>query len=118
MRIEPKAKETLEKLHLISGFTIENIREVFESFLTLIVLNYLEGKETDIPFLGKFKLEYKGDRMNKKGKQAIVELNFKASDTLLKNIGQIEDKEQSDVAEMLIKKIRFHLHSYLNLDQK
>lgn len=113
MRIENNSKRTIRQISLITGQTFDITREFFESLFTIILLDYLEEKPTNIPFFGKVKIEYKGDKMKKGGKQAVVEFDFKPSNYLLRNIGQIEDKTSCDIEKLFKKKIRFNLEKLI-----
>lgn len=113
MRIKYDSKKLMYQISLMSGYSIEMIKEFFESLITIIILDYIEKKSTCIPFLGKIEINYKGDKIKKGGKQAIIELTFKASDYILRNIGQIEDKDLCDIENLLMKKIRLNLEKII-----
>lgn len=103
MRIDSNSKSTLEKMKLISGEPQEKIRLFFESLCILSVLDYLDDKETPIPFMGDLKLEKVDDNT----------LNFTMSispnQMLSRNIAQILQGEESEIERLYKKKIRMAL---------
>lgn len=106
MKLNNEGKDTVERLHLLSGLGKEDSRNFFESLLTLIILDYLEGEETYLPFIGRVKVHYKGDRYEGDVKRAILDIDFQPDDMLIKNIGQIEDGDSSDIEEVFEKRLR------------
>ena len=117
MRINKQSKLTVKKIHLYSGQTQEIVKEFFHSLLTLVILNFLEGKSTSVPFFGEISIKYLGDKIKKKGKQAQIGLDFKASDVLLRNIGQIIDREdRCDIIKLFERKIEFNIGQKIDSD--
>lgn len=111
MRIEPEAKNTIERIHLIAGkkksLPLETIREVFENLFTVLCLDYLERKKTIIPFIGDIEISYIGENIENKKKQAIVDIKLKPCNFLLRNIGQMVDgKGLSGIEEHYINQVR------------
>jgi hypothetical protein len=95
-----------ERLHLLSQEPIESVKNVLDAVLTLLVLNYAEGEETSIPGIGVIKTKYNGDHMVATGKQAQIMLTVIPDDVLIKNIGQVEDKVESDIEKRYKMKIK------------
>lgn len=106
LKITSEGKDTVERLHLLSGIGKENSRNFFESLLTIIILDYLEGEKTYLPFIGEFTLTYKGDTYNGDTKKAIIDVDFNADDVLLRNIGQIQDGEETDIEDVFEKRLQ------------
>lgn len=109
MKPNAESKDTIEKIRLFSGSTYEQSKDFFESLVTYLVYNYLEGNSTYIPFFGSVKVNYEGDIVDAKGKEAVLSLDFEADSSLKKIIGQIVDGEETEVEKILKKKIRIEL---------
>lgn len=106
-------KDTIDKMYLFSGENKNLIRTFFESLISIIMLDYMEGEETNIPFFGTIKIEYEKDEIIDGEKEAKVSLDFTPDPTLLKNVGQINDGEESDVKKMIILRMREAIRKYL-----
>lgn len=98
-------RETLMRVHLISGLPYDVVRDVLEALAVFAFMNHLEGKTTKIPFLGNLETVYKGDEIARRGKRAVVEADFKLDDFFVKNVGKAVDKEETDFESMTKKKI-------------
>jgi hypothetical protein len=116
MKINPESRSTIEKIRLISGTTYDQCKEFFESLITHISLNYLEEKETYIPYIGSFKFIYDGDTIDSEGKEAKIKIEFSADPNLKKIIGQIVDGNEMEIDKMLFKKIRYELEDIADPD--
>jgi hypothetical protein len=114
LKVNSQNKDTIEKLHLLTGESKETVRRFFESFAFLIATNYLENEWTNIPFFGDVKLHYVGDKNVRGGKRVQLELNFEPEDNLLRNIGQIEDGETSEVEKTFMNRIHTALEAYMS----
>ena len=106
MRITDENKDSLDKIHLLSGQKKKVVRDFFESLATLIILDYLNGESTNIPFFGTFTVKQKGNTMVDGKKEACVEILFKPEDSFVRNIGQIEDGQDCDIIEICKHKIQ------------
>jgi len=113
LRISKEGNEVIEKLHLLSGETIETTRNVFESLITQVAINYMNNSPTVIPFIGELKVTYLKDEIKKEGKLAVLETVLIPDPTLLKVIGQIEDKDEIDIEKTLKQKVSENLGRYL-----
>jgi nucleoid DNA-binding protein len=114
MKLSKEAKEIIEKISLICGLKKDDVKSVFEALSIITVLNYLNGDKIIIPSIGEFQLEYKGDKYENNFKEAIVDGTLQCDDFLLRNIGQIQDNEKTDIEDLLRKKIQASLGEYLN----
>ena len=110
------SKDCIEKIRLISGTSYDQTKDFFESLITHVTLNYLEDKETYIPYLGSFKFIYKGDDIDSKGREAKIEVEFKADNNLKKIIGQIVDGDEIEIEKVLFKKVRYELEDISDPD--
>jgi hypothetical protein len=115
--LESIERDTIEKVRLISGSTSEQSKDFFESFITYIVLNYMEGKETIVPYLGVIKLNYEGDEIVKNGKEAKVSLEFIPNSNIKKIVGQIADGEETEIEQSFFKKIKYQLEEIVNIKE-
>ena len=113
MQLSDKAKETIEKIHLISGEKKEDTKSFFEALGIYIILNYYGQDEIYLPYIGKLRFNYLGDELIQNSKQAKVDLEFEPDSFLLKNIGQIEDDDIPDVVKLFQSRIQSTLGEYL-----
>ncbi len=97
---------------MISGETLDAVRNVFESLITQIAFNYMNKSSTVIPFIGEFKISYLGDEITKEGKRARLEVEVIPDPALQKVIGQIEDKEEIEIEKTMKQKISENLGQY------
>ncbi len=116
MQLSEKAKETIEKIHLISGTKKEDTKNLFEALGIYIILNYYGQEEIYLPYVGKLRFNYLGDDLVQNSKRAKVELEFEPDNFLLKNIGQIEDDDIPDVVKLFQSRIQATLGEYLGED--
>ena len=52
MRITSINKDSIDKMHIFSGESKQNIRTFFESLISVILMNHLSKEPTNIPFIG------------------------------------------------------------------
>lgn len=114
LKLNKDAKEALEKIHLISGIKKDDVTKVLESVVILLILNYLNGEDMYIPYLGNCRLEYKGDKTVNNKLEAIVDCQFNVDDFILRNVGQIEDEKIPEIEAILKRRIHATLGEYLN----
>jgi hypothetical protein len=100
MKLNDREKNAIEMIRNISGDKAENIYNMFRAIQALALLEFAQGEDTVIPCFGKFKLNYLGDTITSKGKQANIEAYFIPSDELKKNIGQIEDYKKGEIDDI------------------
>ena len=113
MRITSTNRNIIEEMGLFSGTDKQTIRNFFESLISIVILDYIEGETTNIPFLGTIKIEYKGEKLVEGEKEADIVIAIEPENTLLKNIGQIKDKVESDIEKMIKTRMVEDLRSYL-----
>jgi len=113
LRVTSLNKESIEKIHLLSGESKQTIRTFFESLISLILLDYIEGESTNIPFIGTFSVKYTGDKIVNGKKEADIEVELKPDNNLIKNVGQVHDKEECDIEKMIKMRVRESLRKYL-----
>lgn len=107
------SKEAIEKVHLISEQSLEDTKIFFEALLTYIVLNFAEGQPTVLPGIGELHIQHLHDDITSEGKKAVLQLDFFADDYLTKNIGQIVDKEESEIEKRYKARIKNLLNEIL-----
>jgi hypothetical protein len=105
IKFTKREKEIFHKIQLLSGKPYDDVRSVFEGFLYYSVLSYLEKEPIIFPYFGEIKIKYVKDIVTKRGREAVLETSFEESDLLKRTIGQIEDKEESDLEVALKEKI-------------
>lgn len=109
MKLTPESKDTIEKIRLISGTSYEQCKDFFESLITYITLNYMEGKETYIPFLGQMKIKYLNDQITSSGKVANLIINIESDYNLQRIIGQIIDGDETEIHNLFSNKVKNEL---------
>ena len=114
MRINTENKDSVDKLHLLSGEKKKTVRNFLESLTTLIILNYLENTSTNIPFFGTFKIKQIGNHIDNDGKEAVIDIEFKPEESFLRSIGQIEDGEECDIVKLCKTRIRNAVSNYIS----
>lgn len=105
-------KATVHNMHLITGKPHDECKEFFEGFITYLLLNYMEGKSTHMPFLGEINVTYKGDVAKRKGKEAQVDIDVNPASLLLRVVGQVEDGDVNDIEQLFLRRIKGFLQKY------
>ncbi len=113
MRITSVNKESIEKIHLLSGESKQTIRTFFESLISLILLDYIEGESTNIPFIGTLSIEYIDEKITNGKKEANIKVKLNPDSNLIKNVGQVQDKEECDIEKMIKLRVVEALRKYL-----
>lgn len=114
LKINQNNKNTIEKMHLLTGKSKDDTKRFFEAFAFLLATDYLEGEWTNLPFFGDIKVHHTGDVPSDKGVRAQLELEFEPEDSLIKTIGQLVDGEKSEVEKTFMNRVRSSLHSYIS----
>lgn len=106
MKFLKQDKEVLHRIHLLSGRSYEEVREVYEGFLYSIILSYLEKEPIYIPLFGNVDIHFTKDVLTRFGREAELEITIEPSYTLKRIIGQIEDGEETDLEVILKDRIK------------
>lgn len=106
MALSLEERNTLRVVQLLFGKSTSDTKEFFESLGVFATLQYAEKKTITIPYIGTFTVEFKGDKITSKGKEAQAEFLFEPSPFLVRCIGQIEDKTETDAEKILISRFR------------
>jgi len=104
--LTPSEKTALNSIRLIFGKNSRDTKEFFESIGVQAVLNYAKGEKIIIPFIGELEISYVSDELTEKGRKAKVETIFTPSPFLIRNIGQLQDKEPTDAEKILMSRFR------------
>jgi hypothetical protein len=99
-------KAALNSTRLIFGNNSHDTKEFFESIGIHAVLNYVKGEKIIIPFIGEIEISYDGDEMTEKGRVAKLKTSFIPSPFLIRNVGQIQDKESTDAEKILMNRFQ------------
>jgi hypothetical protein len=99
-------KTALNSTRLLFGKNSHDTKEFFESFGIQAVLNYVKGEKIVIPFIGEIEISYDGDEMTEKGRVAKLKTSFTPSPFLIRNVGQIQDKESTDAEKILMNRFQ------------
>ena len=97
IKLSKKDKDTIQKIHLLTGQTFSETREFYEGLLLNFVLSYLEKEPVVLPLFGEISIHYLGDDITSKGRKAKVDIDFTPHENLIRNIGQIEDGDECDL---------------------
>lgn len=97
-----KGKETTLKLSAMSAsdelkLSQDQIDLIFRNLLVLSTTKYAEDDKVHIPYLGDLKIEYIGDKILDGCKEAELSITLEASPLLKRIIGQIANKEMTDI---------------------
>jgi hypothetical protein len=92
---------TMDNISILTGISLEQIREVFEFLLLLQLTQFLDGHPINVPYLGSLKVEFEKDEMIRGHKRAILRTEFKDSELLKRIIGEIEDGENTTIMSIL-----------------
>lgn len=113
MRFSQEEKDLIYRIHLLSGKSLMDITEMFESFCLCSVLSCLEKENIQIPLIGEMSVIYEGEEITALGKEAKVDINVKPGKYIKKIIGQIKDNQESDIEKSLELKIKKILKSLI-----
>ena len=105
-KFSPEEKDLIYRVHLLSGKSMSDITEMFESFCLCAVLSCLEDESFHVPMFGEFKVNYDGEEITALGKEAKVSVDVTPNKYLRKVIGQIHDNEESDIEKSFELKIK------------
>jgi len=94
MNHEEEVKRTIQ---LISGINKKEIDEMFENFGIYAVLLYTKKEKIVIPFIGEVTIN---------SYDTGLRCDFVPSSFLLRNIGQIEDGEETEFENLLARKFK------------
>lgn len=104
MKLSDETKVALKRIQDLSGTRLEDCRLFFETLAVLATYEYIEGNPITIPFLGSFEVKYLGDKVKKKGREAMVDVSFTPDPAFLRIVGQIADGEEVNDAEAVVMK--------------
>jgi len=113
MELVDGAKNTLKKLQLMTGGSLKETKIFLKYFFIIIIMDFLEDKSTQVPYFGEIKINHINDVIKKEGKEAVIDLIFKADPQLLRSIGQIVDNEESDIEKFLYDNIEEELNKMI-----
>lgn len=105
MKLSKESKRFITLIHNSTAIPEATIKDVFKNIFAQMIISLENSDTMELPYIGSFKFVYEGDRIVKKGKQAIVSAEITPSDYFLKNIGQIKDKVESDAERDLRKQV-------------
>ena len=112
-KFSQEEKDLIYRIHLLSGKSLSDINEMFESFCLCTVLACLEKETLQVPMIGEMEVKYTGEDISAVGKEAKVEISVTPNKFLRKVIGQVHDGEESDIEKSLELKIRNILKSLM-----
>jgi len=110
LRTTSDNKRTIDKISLMSGETKQKVKSLFESLISLIILDYMEGENTNIPFLGDIVLKY--------SENSKLSIDLKPESLLLSDIDEIVNGSGlSDIEKLIQQRIRESLRQYIQDDK-
>ncbi len=98
------SQEAIQRVAVLSGFSIETTTEIFEALLVYATLQQLEGLPFTVPNIGEVSVTYRGDTMTSKGKSTQVDACIEPDAYLAKCIGQLHDGNVTD-AELRMREL-------------
>jgi len=104
--LTPEEKEAMRVLQLLFGRPASEVTELFESIGVSAALSYVKGEAIIIPFIGKIRISYEGDDLTMKGKEAKLKHEFTPSPFLVRNVGQIEDGNETEIEKILMNRFK------------
>lgn len=104
--LTPDEKAALNSIRLLFGKNSHDVKELFESIGIQAILNYVKMEKLVIPFIGEIEISYDGDEITEKGRIAKLKTKFVPSPFLIRNIGQIQDKEVTDAEKILMNRFQ------------
>ncbi len=113
LRLSQEEKDLIYRVHLLSGKSMSDVNEMFESFCLCAVLSCLEKESIQIPMIGEMKVSYEGEEISALGKEAKVSIDVTPNKYFKKVIGQSKDGEESDIEKAFESKIRNILKSMM-----
>jgi len=112
MKFSKEDRDSIQKLHLLSGLPYEECKEFFKYFVVMLAIDYMEGRTTNFPFIGNLRIEYLGDSIKKAGKEAILSTEMEPEAFLRRLIGDIEDGAETEVHRILKKDIKRYFERF------
>jgi hypothetical protein len=103
LKLNNEEKMVIEKIHSISNIGKDSVQNVFESFLFTVILDYLDGDSTYLPFIGKISID--------KGK---LSLDIDINDLIKVNITQMDSGYESDIEKTFKSKMKSLLTEYIH----
>ena len=98
-------KDTILKINtLADAVSIDDIKEVFETFLTHLIINYLDGEETYLPYIGTIHVDHLKDEIVDGMKKTNINVTIESSEFFSKLIGEVLDKSSDLVTRTFIQK--------------
>lgn len=92
-------KMTLFEIHSQSGnkITLDQVKLFCALQFKVIIMNYLEGNSTHIPYLGELKIEHIEDKIIDGLNDAVLNVTIDPSNVLKREIGSIGDDPLSSL---------------------
>lgn len=112
-KIDKNSNLFLKKLHLFLGKnkTFEDIKEFFQAIVFQVIIDYLAGEESSIPFLGKIFIN-----VEKKENEVQVNVKFTPAERLLKIIKEANSIDvESEIEHFLKSNIAKELEEILDV---
>jgi hypothetical protein len=118
MKLNDEGKRTIEQLHILSGENFTLSKAFLTHLVSVLVLDYMNGNSTTIPYFGRVTIVNDGDEVTPLGKEAIVRLEFEPDPYLKKTIGQIADgvEIETEVEKLLAGRIQPKLNEIIEKD--
>lgn len=101
IKFSKKEREVIHRIQLLSSIPYPVVEKVFKSLLIEFLIKYLDKEPATIPLFGDISFNFLGDKVTSKGRKAEIDIDFMPHDFLLKNIGQVEDGEKSEIEKYL-----------------
>ena len=106
MALSATDRDALMRVHLVSGKSLNETREFFESLFIYAMLQHAEGKPVVLPYVGTLTLTHTGDVLEREGRVAQVEVDTVLDPMLVRSIGQFVDGDTTEADNILLDRIR------------
>lgn len=110
LKLDEETKVLISEISALSGYSQTVIKEIVEYMLVNWVVKIADNPDSfanlSIPYLGKLKVKYEGDRLMPSGEITTdVLVDTELSPAFRKLIGDLHDEAKTEVEDALRKKI-------------
>jgi len=116
LKFSKKDKNSMQRIHLLSGKPLSLVREFYEAQIVEFILSFIEESSVNIPLLGEIKINYLGDKITPRGKKANIDIDFVPNDFFIREVGLLIDGEPTDIEEHIKERIKKVVYNHLSED--
>lgn len=105
--VNARNKDSIEKIHLLSNVSQDDVKRVFQVLAFNITTDYMEGDWTNIPFIGDIKVV-------SNEQDSTVDIAFDPEKKFVRNIHQVIDGKVSESEETTMNSIQAMLNKHFS----